>query len=109
MVHRQIQDHTDSPVMAGCQQLLKIFQGTILRIDVLIICSVVFMIGRGGHHRHEPDAVDSQIRIRGIISVIQIIQLFQHSLQITDAVTVTVIKGINKKLVVGAVVVIRDL
>ena len=58
MVHRQIQDHTDPTVMAGCQQLLKIIQSTVLRIDILIIRRVVFMIGRGGHYRHEPDAVD---------------------------------------------------
>ena len=58
MVHRQIQDHADPTVMTGCQQLLKIIQGTVLRINILIIRSVVFMIGRGGHYRHEPDAVD---------------------------------------------------
>ena len=58
MVHRQIQDHTDPTVMTGCQQLLEIIQGTVLRINILIIRSVVFMIGRGGHYRHEPDAVD---------------------------------------------------
>ena len=58
MVHRQIQDHTDPTVMAGRQQLLEIIQGTVLRINILVIRSVVFMIGRGGHYRHEPDAVD---------------------------------------------------
>ena len=58
MVHRQIQDHADPTVMAGCQQLLEIIQGTVLRINILIIRSIVFMIGRGGHYRHEPDAVD---------------------------------------------------
>ena len=58
MVHRQIQDHTDPTVMAGCQQLLEIIQGTVLGINILVIHSVVFMIGRGGHYRHEPDAVD---------------------------------------------------
>ena len=95
--------------MAGCQQLLEIIQGTVLRINILIIRSVVFMIGRGGHYRHEPDAVDPKVRIRRIVAIIQVVQFVQNSLQIADAVTVTVIEGIDKNLVVGAVVVVYDL
>ena len=80
MIHCQIQDHTDPTVMTGRQQLLKRFQSAVLRIDILIIRGIVFMIGDGGHHRHEPDTIDSQIHICGIITVIQIIQLFQYAL-----------------------------
>ena len=95
--------------MAFIYKCRKIIHRSILRIDCFIIRHIIFVIRCGRHDRHQPDTIASQIRVRLRITVIDIIEIFRQSFQITDSVPVTVIKAVNKHFIISAVIVINHI
>ena len=73
--------------MGRLDQSLEIFVGAIIPFDRIIIGYVVSVIAWGLHHRHQPNAGDSKVVVCIRIAVVQIIQMFDQSLQIADAVS----------------------
>ena len=98
MVHDQIQNHADIPLVARSDQLLKILHRTVLGIDGIIVGYIIFVISGAWVNGHQPNAGDSQL--------LQIVQLGDHTLQITDSIAVRVAEGIDEDLVEGAIVII---
>ena len=91
VVDHQVDDHADAQLMRPCQKRLKIFQGAVFGMDVVVVGHVVFVVTGGGMDGHEPDAA----KAHGV----DVIQLFRQPLEIPDAVAVAVGKGIDENLV----------
>ena len=98
VVQDQIGDDVDVALLALGHQCFEIRHGAVLGIDLVVVPDVVLVVALAGVDGHEPDAVDAQL--------LQIIQLGDDALQITDAIAVGVAEGIDEDLVEGAVVVI---
>ena len=109
MVHDKINDHVDSALVAFIYKCRKIIHRPVLRIDCFIIRHIILVIRRGRHDRHQPDTIASQIRVRLRITVIDIIEIFRQSFQITDSISVTVIKTVNKHFIISSVIVINHI
>ena len=60
VVQRQVQDQFHSPLMAQGNQFLQVLLRAESRINLIIIGHVVFMIGRRGENRRQPDSLYSQ-------------------------------------------------
>ena len=98
VVDHQIDDHVDIPLIALGDQLLEILHGAILRIDGIVVGYVILVVGGTGMDRHQPDTVDAQF--------LQIVQLGDHALQVTNAVSIGVTEGVNEDLIVSTIVVV---
>jgi len=99
MVDDKVNDDANATRMAGFQQLFKIIQRAVIRVDRLVIGDVVTMVGRRGIDWHEPQRADSQV-IRGLrVAVVQIVQLLNDALKIADAIAVAVFKGAHKDFI----------
>ena len=101
MVHNQIQNHPDAKRMRPFQKGLEIIQRAVGGIDAVIIRHIVFVIGRRGHNRHQPNAGESHIADIG--------QLFGGALQVADPVSVRIRKGIDKNFIPVPAVVFRNI
>ena len=60
VVQRQVQDQFHAPLMAQGNQFLQVLLRAESRINLIIIGHVVFMIGRRGENRRQPDSLYSQ-------------------------------------------------
>ena len=91
VIHRQVDDDPDTPLMAFLHQRAEVIHRAILGIDGLVVRHVVLMVGRGGHDGHEPDA--------GVAHVGDVIQTLAHAVEIADAVAVGILIGVDEDLV----------
>ena len=83
VVHNQIHEHPHAHAVGAFQHFLKNVQITEIRVDVFVIGDVVAIIGvRGGIQRAEPDRVGAE--------AFDVIQFLQHTVQVADAVAVSV-------------------
>ena len=94
MVHHKVDDQPDAPLMALRDQLLKVIQIAVFRVNILIVRHVILVIGRRRHDRHKPDPVTSEIRIGRIVSVIDIIEFIDQPSDISDPIPIAVRKAV---------------
>ena len=107
MVDRQIEDQLDAARVAQRDQLIQILLRAELRIDLVIIGNVIFMIGRRGKNRRQPDPFDAE-GFSGIrIAVVQVIHTVDDAPKIADAVVVGIGERADKDLVEDPCVVRR--
>ena len=99
MVQRQVQDQLHVPRVAQCDQFLQVFFRTENGIDPIIVCHVIFMIGRGKKDRRQPDAFNAKAVPGSGIPVVQVIHPVDDAPQIADAVAVGIREGTRKDLV----------
>ena len=99
MIYRHIDDQADVPLPAILRQPPEILRRAVLLVHAAVIRHVIFVVGRRGHHRHEPDSRKSH--------VLYVIQLLRHAVQIPGFVPVRIVKGGDKDLIIIPVIVIR--
>ena len=99
VVQDEVGDDMDVPLLALGHQLLEVGHGAVLGIDVIVVPNVILVVGLTGMDGHEPDTVDAQL--------LEVVQLGDDTLQVTNAVTVGVAEGIDENFVEGTVVIIR--
>ena len=109
MIEHKVYDETYLSLVAGRNQLIKILKSSILRVNLLIICNIVFMVCWRWRNRHKPDLIAAKIASRAVITVIYIIKLIYYTAKITNAIPVTVIKRVNEYLIGSAVLVIQNI
>ena len=100
MVDNKIENDINIQLMRLIEESLEIIKRTVLRINVIIIGNIVFVIRGRGHYGHEPYACKSKIT--------DIFELIGCTLEITDAVTVRIRKGIDENFIPVADIIIRD-
>ena len=92
VVHHQIHDELDVPLVHLPQQLVKVLHGAELRHDLLIVPNVVAHVGVGGVvYGAEPHGAHAQL--------LQIVQPADDAPQVADAVAVGVLKAAGIDLV----------
>ena len=74
--------------MTSIEQALKILQAAVIALYRIIIFYIITMITRRFHHGHEPNTLNAQIGLGFRILVVQIINLIDNSLKISDTITV---------------------
>ena len=90
MIQDQIEHDPDSTAMAFLHQTIIIGQRPITRIDITVIAGIVSEIPLGRFEdRGEPYRVDAK---PSSLTIIEVIKFFNHSIQVTDAVIVAVVK-----------------
>ena len=81
MVDDEIHDNFDAFFMAGIQQSVEVFHGSVFRINSVIIRDIIAIVRlRGGINGRKPDTVNSE--------ALQIVELLIYSVQVTDAVSI---------------------
>ena len=106
VVHHEVDDDVDAPLVGRLQEGLEVLHGTVLGIDGHVVCHVVFVIAGGGHDGHEPDARAAQVRVGGRVTVVDVVQPLRQALEVANAVAVAVVKAVDEDLVAAAVVVV---
>ena len=96
VVNGKVKDHPDAQLVGSGKKCPEIIQRAVLGIHIIIVCHIIFVIGRRRHNGHQPDAVYAE---RGNIG-----KLIFHAAKIADAIPVAVAVGTHKDLIpVGAV------
>ena len=99
VVHHQIDDDAHPAPVRFVEQECEVCVRAVLRIDGLVVHGVVAVVTRRLEDRHEPDAVDAEVVGRGGIAVVEIVELRDQAVQISDAVTVGVGEATYEDLV----------
>ena len=90
--------------MSFGHQPLEIVVAAIILLNLVIIGRVVAVIARGFGDRHQPDAVCAQIVLRGGITVVDVIELFDQAVDVAHTIAVAVVERAHKHLVTHRVV-----
>ena len=107
MVQRQVQDQLHVPFMAQGGQFLQVFLRPEGRVDLVVICHIIFMIGRRKEDRRQPDTLDAEAFPGLRITVVQVIHPVDDPPQITDTVSVGIGIGTHKDLVKHTAVILH--
>ena len=91
MVHHKIQHHPHAMGIACRNQLFKILQGTISRVNCFIVRHIVLVVAGRRMNGHEPQLLDTQ--------AFQIVHPADDALQVPYAVPIAVLKGSHKDFV----------
>src|SRR6185312_11222161 len=79
-------------LVGGVEELLEVVDGAVGGIDAVVVGDVVAVVAQGrGKKREQPEAGDAKL--------LQVIELGDETLKVTDAVAVGVGEGANVKLV----------
>ena len=90
MIQDQIQYDPDSTAMAFLHQTVIIGQSPKTWIDITVITGIISEIPLGRFEdRGEPNRIDAK---PSSLTIIEVIKFFNHSIQVTDAVIVAVVK-----------------
>ena len=101
VVYDKIDDDLDPPLFTFSQKGLEVLQGTVGRIDLIVIADIILVIAAAGMNGHEPNAVNAKL--------LQIVQLRANAIDIADAVAVGITEGINENFVPSTVIIVRAL
>ena len=97
MVDDQIHDDVHVPLFCFCQQFIKLLHGAKGRVNSIIIRNVITLIHKGRSiNRRDPDNIHTQF--------LQVIQPGKDSFQVTDSVTVGILKALGINLVGNLIV-----
>ena len=92
MIEHKIHDDADVVLFRFRNQAVHVVEAAEDRVDILIIGDIVTVIFlRGTVNRGEPDGVDAQ--------VLQIVQMFDDTRNITDTVSVGILKSLRVDLI----------
>src|SRR3569833_573062 len=92
VVGNEVEDQAKSTAMCLLKQSIEVFHGAEDRIDTAVVGNIVSEVGHGGGiDRRDPDGVDAKLN--------QIVKTIVDSVQITDAITITVLKRSRVDLV----------
>ena len=104
VVDDHVHEHPDSPAMRFFHQAPEIVVRPVAGIDVVVVGDVVAVVAGRGGDRHQPDAVDAEIRAGLRVAVVQVVEASDQSRQVSVAVAVAVLEGAHEDLVAGAAV-----
>jgi hypothetical protein len=92
VVHDEVDDHPDAPLVRGVEELVEVLHGARLRLDVGVVGDVVPAVAqRRGEERRHPQAVDAE--------PLEVVQLLGQPLEVADPVPVGVLEGADQYLV----------
>ena len=92
VIHHQVHDHPNPPLMSLCHQVLQIIHNAVVWQNLSEIPDVIAAIQqRGIKHWRQPDAIHPQ--------PLQVIQHFRQTLKIANAVTVGIFKSLDQHLI----------
>ena len=109
VVEHQVDNQLDAALVAAFYQSVKIVKCTKRGVDVVVIFHIIFMIGFRRHDRRQPQAVNAEVVALIGIAVVEIVQLRNDSLQVTDAVAVGITEGLREDFIEIAVFVVGSL
>ena len=94
VVDHQVQEHLESQLMGAVQDLLKLFERSVVRVDVPVVGNVIAVVRvRGRKDRAEPDPVDPEVP--------DVLQFVIDAVQIADPVAVAVAEAPDPDLIEG--------
>ena len=106
MVDREVQNHEHIALMADIEQLEKIVRRAELRVDLVVVCHIVFMIRRRREDRRQPKPLHAERLARIRIAVVQVVHSVHNALDIADPVPVRVRERADKDFIEHAVVIL---
>jgi hypothetical protein len=104
VVDHKVDNDADTAFMAGIEHILKILQGAVIRIYVLVIGHIITMIGRGRENRHQPDTTDPQVGGGVGVTIVEVIEHLDDPTEVADAIAVTVLEGAHEDLIENYIV-----
>src|SRR6202012_3261685 len=98
VIDKEVDNDADAALLAAVGELDKIAERAVARIDAIVIGDVVAVIlARRRMKRHQPDRADAK--------TVQIVKPAQQSLEIADAVAISIHIGADGKTIEDAVLV----
>ena len=92
MVHHEVDDDVDAPLVGRLQEGLEVLHGAVLGVDGHVVRYVVLVIAGRGGNGHKPNS--------GIAHITDIVQLLGNAVKVADAVTVRIAERVYENFVV---------
>ena len=99
VVHHQIDDHVNSPLVCLVQETLEVGVGAVVFRDGLVIGGVVAVIARRFKDGHQPDRVDAEVGVGGGVAIIEVVQSGDQTLEVPDAIDARIGEAADEDLV----------
>ena len=99
MIDDKVDDHTNPAFVAGFHQILKILQCAIIRVHRLVIGHIIAMIRGRRKDRHQPNPADPKVSVGVGITIIEIVELFNDSAEVTNAIPIAILKRADKDFI----------
>ena len=98
-MYNQVDNDAYATAMGYIYETAEFIHASILWIDRIIICDIVTMGGWGWVDGHQPDPCDAQVGCSAWIAIIQVIQLFDQTIEIANTILVAVIESSDRNLI----------
>src|SRR5688500_4864206 len=99
VVEHEVHEHANATLVRFRHEALEILVGSVLPVDLVVIRDVVAVIARRFGDRHQPDARGAKVAAGAGLAVVDVIELLDETLQIADAVAITVVERADEYLV----------
>ncbi len=93
MIDHQIEDDFDSAFVGFLDKTSECLVGSVFFFDLSIIGGVITVIAWGGKDREQPDGGHTEIILGFGFAVVEIIELADQSLKVSDAIAVAVFEA----------------